>query len=1147
MTENSLSTTLRLKDRFLRSTDLKRDFGDAQALDGYWLTEFGATCLRTVATGVRTDSGRRAWRLTGDYGTGKSSFALFLATAMADVSRLPNGLRRKALRAAPEIVDAGYMPVLVVGSRQSIGVAIIAALQQSIANAYPRGGAADLLRELQRHGKRGNVSDDQVVALVEESARTLAKTGKAKGLMIVLDEVGKFLEFAANSGGSEDIYLLQTLSEAASRSKSVPIFVICLLHQGFNAYADQLQPVAQREWAKIAGRLDEIAFTQPLEEVFALTQAALGVQVASLPEELRRGAREVMAQAAKLQWFGASTKAAAMVEHADGIFPIDAFVFPALGRLFQRFGQNERSLFSFIYSYEPFGLRDYAARPIRGCLPYRLCNLYDYTRATFGHRLAVVSYRSRWAMIDAIVDGFVAKTDMDIEVLKTVGMLNLLDGDDLPPSAEVVEWSVGGADRGRRQAASKCLQELRERGVLYLRGASKGFCLWPYTSVDLEKAYDDAKRQLGETCNVAEYVAEQVEERPIVARRHYIETGNLRSFTVKYCPMSRLEEALASKAGESDGEIIIPLCETKAERAEAIKWAFAARTVEERIRLIGVPLPLERLRGIVVEASRWDWIAVHVLALNNDSYARMEVSRHRTFAQEKVHAALEEAVSPAGQGATDGLTWFRDGKAIEAGQGRGLVSRLSDLCDTTYNKAPRLHNELVNRRSLSSAAAAARMRLIEAMFDAHDKDALGLPLDRKPPEMSIYMSVLRNTGIHRLEKGRWTLGVPVGPDPCRVAPCMQRLRLILEEHPDERVGIQKIVEEMKRPPYGLREGIIPVLLAIVAISQEKEVALYENGTFLREVGQEAFLRMTKNPALFDIQYCQIAGVRAELFAKLAGALGLESGDEREPELMDVVRQICTFVAKLPEYCRNTKRVSKTCEAVRATVLAAKEPIRMVFHELPVACGCPAIEHRKRLSSEQTAELVSTLRKALTELRDSFPALQERMRQRLCEAFAVSGGFSGARREIAERAERVVLGATEPGLKAFCLRIMDDALPEGDWLESVGSVLAKQPPTRWQDANEDMFIEQLGHFVERMKRVEAARFRNTTHNVGEAIRIALTKTTGEERQEVIIIREKDHRAMASAEAAIEAVLKAHGRIGLAAASKALWKRLDGSQT
>ncbi|MFZ4397465.1 MAG: hypothetical protein ACOYOU_17775, partial [Kiritimatiellia bacterium] len=735
-------------------------------------------------------------------------------------------------------------------------------------------------------------------------------------------------------------------------------------------------------------------------------------------------------------------------------------------------------------------------------------------------------------------------TDLDMEVLKTVGMLNLLDGEDLLPSPEVIEWAVGGADRDKRQATEKCLRQLRERGVLYLRGASKGFCLWPYTSVDLEKAYDDAKRQLGGTCNVSDYVTGQVEARPIVARRHYIETGNLRYFTVKYCPMAQLEETLAAKAGESDGEIIIPLCETKTEREEALKLAGAARKVVERIRLIGVPLPLERLRGLVIEALRWDWITTHVTALNSDLYGRVEVSRHRNFAQEKVHAALEEAVAAAGQGADDGLTWFRDGKTLNAGRGRDFVRTLSDLCCDTYKLAPKLHNELINRRTLSSAAAAARMRLIESMFDGHVEEALGLPLDKKPPEMSMYMSVLKNTGIHRKTKGGWTLGLPTGDDTCTVKPCMEKLRRIIEDKPDERISIQVIIDEMRRPPYGLREGIIPVLLAVLAITMEKEVAVYENGTFLREVGKEAFLRMTKNPALFDIQYCRIEGVRAELFAKLAAVLHLELPDEREPELMDVVRQICTFVAKLPDYSRNTKRISKTCDAVRTAVLAAREPIRMVFHELPLACGSPAIEHRKRVSTEQAAELVGSLRKALTELRDTFPRLQERMRKQICEAFGTSGALREVRREIAERGERVALGATEPGLRAFCLRIMDDALPEGEWLESVGSFLAKQPPTRWQDENEDEFVEQLGQYAERLKRVEAARFQNRKQDTGEAIRVALTKTTGEERQEVVMIQDKDHRAMATAEAAIEAVLKAHGRIGVAAASKALWKRLEG---
>jgi hypothetical protein len=50
--------------------------------------------------------------------------------------------------------------------------------------------------------------------------------------------------------------------------------VVCLLHQGFNAYAEQLAHATQREWEKIAGRFEEILFQQPLDQVALLVDCA---------------------------------------------------------------------------------------------------------------------------------------------------------------------------------------------------------------------------------------------------------------------------------------------------------------------------------------------------------------------------------------------------------------------------------------------------------------------------------------------------------------------------------------------------------------------------------------------------------------------------------------------------------------------------------------------------------------------------------------------------------------------------------------------------------------------------------------------------------------------------------------------------------
>ena len=79
MSDKRVAELFHIRTRFLRSAQLERDFQDPTALSGYVVTDFARSCLGRVATGLKPRSGSRAWRMTGDYGSGKSSFALLLA------------------------------------------------------------------------------------------------------------------------------------------------------------------------------------------------------------------------------------------------------------------------------------------------------------------------------------------------------------------------------------------------------------------------------------------------------------------------------------------------------------------------------------------------------------------------------------------------------------------------------------------------------------------------------------------------------------------------------------------------------------------------------------------------------------------------------------------------------------------------------------------------------------------------------------------------------------------------------------------------------------------------------------------------------------------------------------------------------------
>ena len=123
MAATPISSLFEITPRYLRSTNLERDFGDPRALDNYVLTPHAQECLTRLSSGLRDGSAQRAWRITGNYGTGKSSFALFLAhwfggkaTKLSQTLDVDVKYDRFALGQKP-----AYLPLLVTGSREPMG------------------------------------------------------------------------------------------------------------------------------------------------------------------------------------------------------------------------------------------------------------------------------------------------------------------------------------------------------------------------------------------------------------------------------------------------------------------------------------------------------------------------------------------------------------------------------------------------------------------------------------------------------------------------------------------------------------------------------------------------------------------------------------------------------------------------------------------------------------------------------------------------------------------------------------------------------------------------------------------------------------------------------------------------------------------
>jgi len=1137
-----ISSLHRISSRFMRSTQLERDFDDVASLEGYIVTPEIKGHLQRIGKGLKVNSGLRSWRITGDFGSGKSSFALLLANLLGKpINQLPVQVKPLLKDLDRSKSNVPYLPVLVTGSREELSLALLEGLHKS-AQACDQVDQKlkSVMRLKKLYSSSKKATDKQVLNIINDLSKELVLSGEFGGVLIVLDELGKFLEYAALHPDRQDVFFLQQLGELSSRSGEAPVLAIGLLHQGFSAYADKLSDSAQKEWEKVGGRYEGMTFTQPLTQVAALIASALNVTHDLSIRGWKKESRKLMREAIELGVFGGSVGKSALSDLAPDLYPIHPTVLPVLNRFFRRFGQNERSLFSFLLSSEPHALPDFSSRTASCESIYTLADFYNYAAENFSHRLAAQSFRSHWNHIDAVIRAFSDQDGLDIQILKTVGILNIIESEDLRPTRDLIALSLGhpeGFDERLDHLAHKLY-------VLFDRGVRRGYSLWPNTSVNLEQAFIDAADKVNSIPLIAEVAAKQLDTRPIVARRHYINSGTLRHFSVRYLTVAELSnlDPTIEPVHPEDGILGVVLCERQDDCKKAEK--YVKRYANNPRLILAISPPLEGLHGHALDLARWTWIQQQHLELKDDRFALEEVARQVSTIADVIHNWLHQNLNIRGlsTGEVSRIRWFYAGGPVTAlNEGGSLQTFLSDLCSKSlFPLAPVVRNELINRHAISASAAGARQKLFVALLKQESEKMLGFPEDKAPPEKSIYLSFLLAGRLHRKIDDKWQITFPdEHDDPCQLLPALEAIVTKLESKPDARVPLSDLYSVLRSPQYGVRDGLIPLLLLIVFIVHESEIAIYEDDVFVAEVEEFMMMRLARAPHTFEFQLCRINTLRRELVDQLASIL-----DEKQApkgKLLSIVRPLCLFVDGLPEYVNHTDELSSETLKLRQAIQKASEPSELIFQEIPKALGFSGAKeiHLKELTKKFKASII--------ELRRAFPSLQDRMAKAVLASFEEEEmSLNEWRISIAEQAETVIMGLSDPDLRAFCMKLIDENSPQTDWLESLGSLICRKPASRWRDRDELVFNDKIKLLAGQFNRVLTTYFDENGKLPDSAVKLAITRRSGEERDLVVKLSSEKLKQAEALREELKMIMNNDRQVSLAALSHVMWDLLEDSQ-
>ena len=1050
--------------RFRRSVNLDRDAGSPAALDGYIVTPAVRRALAQIADGLGEEGGDRAWSLVGPYGSGKSALAVFLADLLSPSASPGGKAARKLLNESSDVAlpRQRLHPVVLTAERAPLDTLLLKALGSTLEAIWRRQRGAkprvlktirQYLDELGPESSRCATSD--VVACFEEALRAMAaKTGA--GLLLMVDEAGKALEYAAQQHTRGDVYLLQALAEVAARTSGVPFVILTVLHQSFEHYAHQLGPSDRNEWSKVQGRFGEIAFREGGDQMIRLTAAAIRTTGRSTPQGWTRIVSAVAAWVSE----GTGWDRTELADHLDACWPLHPISAALLGPLFHsRSAQNERSLFAFLSAGEPLSFRDFLRTHGPNSL-YTVDRLFDYATGMIGGRVLGRDGR-RWAAIETAIQRLPPESDPgDEQVLKTVGLLAMLgDRVGLRASSEIVAACVeqGGA-------ADRSLERLKQRSILVYRQFRDAFQIWEGSDLDLDDLVLRAGRQLPSDSSVATVLQRHAPQTPFVARRHLFQTGTLRFFDVHFVEASTLIQGGELKlSGEGDGIVLLALPRTALEREELEGQQATVAPALERLGagrpvVLVVPETSVRLSQLVHELAAAQLVRTSTPELQSDPVARTELAERIQELDRHVASEVGRAFDPRRS------EWFVAGERLELSSWRAVSSVLSALCDAHFSGAPPIRNELLNRRALSTSAARARRNLIEAMILRREVAQLGF--EGHPPEVSMYRSLLEQHGFHRRRGDTWRFGPPRRA----LRPLWTAVQEFLRDAETCRRPLIELYDRLRRPPFGIKDGPLPVIVVAALLARDSRVAVYERGSFVPAWTPSHAERLIRSPDGFEGRQCRIGGQRREVVNHLAEMLF--PSNTRRPSLLGVVRGLVQFVAKLTPYARRTLRISDRARDIREALVRAREPAQLVFDELPAACRCPPLGSSPTNDRSRIDDFVAALEAGLREVRDAYPALLARSAAALANHLSLPGDLAELAVELRSRASLVEDTAVEPRLRSFVVRASDGGFGPDDMLASLLTQLADKPPPEWSDADEDQFEVRLASVARSFRGAES---------------------------------------------------------------------------
>lgn len=709
------------------------------------------------------------------------------------------------------------------------------------------------LFECVNHGYKFNPLYGSDFASIYDSVAKALKHYGYKGIFVVFDEFGVFLE---NKTLDFNVKLnkIQAFAEKCNSSDEEGFMQFCCVtHKDISLY--QKDKAFSDDFEKISGRFKQIRFDRSLDENYQILCSAIG-KGANYSKLVKQAINANKPFIEKLYESGmmSRTQVDYILNNGYPINPISLYV---LIQISEKIAQNERTLFTFISDYDLFSFRYFITNNDSGLL--NVDYIFDYFKNLIKDN---DDYRAIYYKVDAL-----SKVDLkkeDHRIFKAIALCKIVN-DEIKFNSTSANIALSLDET--KQNVELIIEELIHKGILK-RSITDG-------AIDFDVMADAELNKLLESTiatklfnqSNSDLLNQFSQNQYFISNRYNFEKKMVRYFsalyldTIQFKQLASFDSLFNNCAG--DGLVVNLINIDKSSEDEIVD------ILKER-----------KASRIVVRFSKE--------AIDSEAFGKLK----RIFAakillenKKELSSVLQESLNILIADTTKEINLYLE-KYFQ-----GCISLTS--CDftlkslkdciyaslsSTYNKTFEFNNEQVNKNEISTMTTKSRNIIIDdILFDR------GADFGKTSAEATIQASFLQS-----IENNE------------------ELIEFLKEQFIKSRDNIKAsyIVDLLTDAPYGMRKGVIPLVLAEVihrlsiVSSNSIETVLFYNDSIEIELNAANLTKMMSNPSRYSFVYKTLNRERMELVWALASLFGVKKSKNFNDDLNNVFKSLKSYVANL---------------------------------------------------------------------------------------------------------------------------------------------------------------------------------------------------------------------------------------------------------